>query len=113
MQEIPAFPHLSLSASRAEMLITQNVWFPVSLEAPAFLCLPVDPTVSRWDFLPPDPYPLSLPIPSSRPAVTFLSHLSSACFVTVTVAETSTRESKHHTRRVAELRFITPAAQRS
>ena len=57
MQEIPAFPHRSWSASRAEMLITQNVWFPVSLEAPAFFCLPVDPTVSKtWDFLPPGPY---------------------------------------------------------
>ena len=50
--------------------------------------------------------PIPLPVPSSRPAVTFLCLLSSACFVTVTVAETSTRESKHHTRRVGELRFI-------
>ena len=34
-QNIPIFPHLSLSASRT--LITQNVWLPVSLEVPAFL----------------------------------------------------------------------------
>ena len=40
-QETPAFLHFSLSA--AETLITQNVWFPVSLKIPAFLCLPVDP----------------------------------------------------------------------
>lgn len=32
--EIPAFPHLSLST--AQTLITQNVWFPISPEAPAF-----------------------------------------------------------------------------
>ena len=40
MQEIPAFPRLSLSACR--ILISQKVWFPVSLEVPAFLCLPLD-----------------------------------------------------------------------
>ena len=39
-QNIPIFPHLSLSASRT--LITQNVWLPVSLEVPAFLCLSID-----------------------------------------------------------------------
>ena len=32
-----AFPHLSLSATQT--LITQNVWFPVSLEVHTFLCL--------------------------------------------------------------------------
>ena len=36
MQEISTFPHHSLSASRT--LIFQNVWFPVCLESPAFLC---------------------------------------------------------------------------
>ena len=36
MQEISTSPYLSLSASRT--LIFQNVWFPVHLESPAFLC---------------------------------------------------------------------------
>ena len=47
----PAFSHHSLSASRT--LITQIVWFPVSLEVPAFLC-PWTPTVYKMHgFLPP------------------------------------------------------------
>ena len=54
-QNIPIFPHLSLSASRT--LITQNVWLPVSLEVPAFLCLQT-PTVNKiHGFLPPGPAP--------------------------------------------------------
>ena len=33
--------HLSLSAT--QNFITQYVWFPISLEVPAFLHLPMDP----------------------------------------------------------------------
>ena len=40
MQEILAFSHLSFSES--QNLITQYVWFPVSLEVPTFFCLPMN-----------------------------------------------------------------------
>ena len=42
VQEIPTFLCISLSVPRT--LISQSVWLPVSLEVPAFLCLPMDPS---------------------------------------------------------------------
>ena len=37
-------------------LSPQNLWFPVSLEAPAFLCVPMDPSIYRIPgFLAPGP----------------------------------------------------------
>ena len=69
MLEIHAFPHFSLSGSRT--LITAKC---VILEVPAFLCLPMDPTVyiMRGSLLPapPPPPPLFLVGPSCLPAVT-------------------------------------------
>ena len=60
----------------------RSVWrFPLS-----FACLWTRLFIRRGISCHLTPTPTSLPIPSSRPAVTFLSHLSSACFVTVTVA---------------------------
>ena len=43
--EIPSFSHLSLFASRT--LTTPAVWFPVSLEAPSFVCSET-PLFTRW-----------------------------------------------------------------
>ena len=41
MQEILAFPHLSLSATGT--FITQNMWSPVNVYVPTFFYLPMDP----------------------------------------------------------------------
>ena len=88
MQEIPAFPHLSLSDFRT--LITSKVWFPVSLEVPVFLCLPMDPRYLQalQDFLPPGPCPHSLLIPSYLPAVTTGSH----CCVILSIVTPATMQ---------------------
>ena len=51
MQEISTFPHLSLSVSRT--LIFQNVWFPVHLESPVFLCPWIQAIYKMPDSLPP------------------------------------------------------------
>ena len=41
MQEILAYPHLSLSATGT--FITQNMWSPVNVYVPTFFYLPMDP----------------------------------------------------------------------
>ena len=69
--EVPTFPHFSLPLGP---LLPKNVWFPVGLKAPAFLCLPVDLLLFIRCLischLAPDP--LSLFIPSYLLVVTSL-----------------------------------------
>ena len=100
MQEIPAFPHLSLSDSKS--LITSKGWFPVSLEVPVFLCLPVDPHCLQalQDFLPPGPCPHSLLIPSYLPAVTTGSH----CCVILSIVTPATMQSEERGQYIWETR---------
>ena len=48
-----------------------NMWFPVSLEVPAFLCLPMDPNSLQDEWFPVScPMLIPLFIPSYLPTVT-------------------------------------------
>ena len=48
-QEIPTFPHLSLSATQR---VIQNAWSPVNVKVPAFLCLPMGPSYLQHVWFP-------------------------------------------------------------
>ena len=75
-QEIPIF---LLSLSATQNFITQYVWFPISLEVPAFLHLPMDPLCLQDAWFP-AVWPLLAflcSVPSYLPALTPSEHPAS------------------------------------